>query len=228
MNNGIRVKLFGSVLAAAAALAFTSEARAADGEWGLHNANILSGKNLMAYGEAGWPGVSLGAQYGLSDKIDIGGRFAFLYGGFYHPSFVAPGMELNAVIRIGILKGPKYSLFAHVDPGIKFATFSGPAFGISAPFGAEFGIHFTPEATLQLGLEVPFYLNLTGGAIFVNIPPMAGPGFEYHIGDNIALGLNTRFGATIGAGGVTGGRGAGFSGAGFGFVTQAYFAYKIF
>jgi hypothetical protein len=223
MQKGRVLTIVGSGVLAAAAISLTSEAQAAGGQWGLHSGDTLSSKNLMVYGELGWPGITLGAQYGVSDKIDIGGRFAFLYGPLYGV-FITPGMSIDALIRIGLIKDPKYSLLLYVAPGVKFASFAGPFFGIDLPFGVEFGLHLTPEATLQFGLDVPFYLNLTGG-VLANIPPMAGPGFEYHIGDNIALGANTRFGATILAGGAPG---ATFSGATFGFLTQAYFAYKIF
>jgi hypothetical protein len=227
------IGLVGSVTAAAAILAFAPPASAAGGkEWGLHSGDTLGEKHLLPYIEAGWPGVTLGALYGLSDRLDIGGRFAFTYAPLYNPGFIVPGMELNAVIRFGILKQDKISLLIRGEPGIKFASFSGPAFGIHLPVGAEFGYHITPEATFQAGVDIPIYLNLTGGVIFAIIPPMAGPGFEYRIGDSMTVGINTRVGAVAGAGGVGGGVGRGggvaFAGATYGFITQAYFGYKVF
>ena len=38
--------------------------------------------------------------------------------------------------------------------------------------------------------------SLKAPVVFV-IPPMGGFGFEYHVNDNISVGLNTRFGAAI-------------------------------
>ena len=64
--------------------------------------------------------------------------------------------------------------------------------------------------------------------MFANIPVLFGFGFEYHVDDHISVGINTRFGPSVvagGGGGIFGG--GGFSGTAFGFITQAYFAYRL-
>jgi hypothetical protein len=68
-------------------------------------------------------------------------------------------------------------------------------------------------------MEVPLYINFTNGA-GAAIPILFGSGFEYHVNDHIAVGLNTKFGPSIG---VTGDG----SGVAFGFITQAFFAYRL-
>ena len=215
-------KVVASLVAGAAVLVGAREAKAAGDGWGLHSGETMSRGSLMPYGEVGWPDVSLGVAYGISDKIDIGGRLGFVYGPYHSPAFVGFGMALSVPVRFSLVKGGSISALIHVDPGLRFPLFSPVLFGIQFPVGAEVGIHVAEHATLQVGLDVPMHVNFLRGAYF-SIAPMAGPGFEYHIG-SLALGLNTRFGATILAGG---GGGASFSGAGFGFLTQAYVGYKL-
>ena len=210
------------VLFAAAAFTAVREAAAAGKEWGLHNGNTMNGGGFMPYAEVGWPDVSLGVQYGISDGFDIGGRVSLSYSPSYGTG-TAVGMGARVPIRISLMKGPKVSGLLHFDPGIKIAMFSPMAFGIQVPIGVEFGLHLIENGTLQLGLDVPLNLNLTNGTVFT-LAPMAGPGFEYHIGEHMTVGASTRFGAAIAAGGAGGFTAAG---AGFGVLGQAYFGYKM-
>ncbi len=205
------------------AIAMASGEAHAGGKWGLHSGDTLTAGSIMPYAEVGYPDEGIGVHYGLTDRIEIGGRIGFHYAPIYHPSFLAAGMSAAFTLRISLAKTEKVSALIHLDPGLKVLTFSGPFLGIQFPVGAEIGIHLTREATLQIGLDVPVAVNLTNG-VFANIVPMAGPGFEYQISDKMAVGANTRFGATIIAGGD---RGVTFSGVGFGFLTHAYFGYKI-
>jgi hypothetical protein len=213
--------MVGAAVVGLGALFSASEAKAAGDGWGLHSGETMAAKSLMPYIEAGWPDVSLGVTYGISDKLDIGARLGAVYGPSFNPSGTTFGMALSVPIRISLAKGGGVNALLHVDPGLKFSQFSTPLLmGAMLPIGAEVGIPVADHATVQIGLDVPVYLNFTQ-AVFVNFAPMAGPGFEYHIG-NMAVGLNTRFGATVAAGG------SGVAwGTGFGFLTQAYFGYKI-
>jgi hypothetical protein len=215
---------------ALAAFAAGSEARAA---WGLHNGDTVESGGNMLYGEFGWPDVAIGFQHGMSDKVDLGFRFSFDYG-FDYTTNTALGLGMRVPIRISPVKGGRFSFMIHFDPGIKFDSFGsgrvcgpfgcglrgGPLlFGLWFPFGLEFGIHFNREATLSFGMEAPFYVNLTNG-VYGAIPLLFGPGFEYQIDNRIGIGLNTKFGPTIFA--ANGG-----SAAEFGFITQAFFAYRL-
>jgi hypothetical protein len=209
---------------ALAAFAVGNEAWAAGG-WGLHSGDTLRGGDNMVYGEFGWPSVALGFQHGMSSKVDLGFRLDLIYG-LEYTTTTALGMGMRMPIRIAMAKGGKFSAMLHFDPGVKFDAFSffgKPLFGIWLPLGLEFGIHIVPEATLQFGFDMPFYLNLTQ-AVYVGIPIQFGFGFEYKIDDHLGVGLNTRFGPSIGAGDI---RGFGFSGVAFGFVTQAGFMYRF-
>jgi hypothetical protein len=215
------------------------EARAA-GDFGLHTGDTLSAGDLMPYGEAGWPDISAGLQYGLSSTLDIGARLSLLYG-WEGTTLTNAGMGLRLPVRVSLTKRSKFSALFHIDPGIKLYGYghegdfryrgnfngycgSNPAvcysavFGLQFPLGAEFGIHLTPEATLQIGVEVPVDLFFAARSLFVAAPLM-GFGFEYHIDDHFGLGLNTRFGPVL----LVSDGGA----ATFGFSTQLGVLYRI-
>ena len=225
----MRKTIVASMLALAA---FTAGSEAKAAGWGLHSGDTLRAGDNMLYGEVGWPDLSLGFQHGMSSKVDLGFRFSLDYGLDY-TTWTQLGLGMRVPIRIAPVKRDKFSFLIHFDPGIKFDAFSPLLFGIQIPFGLEFGIHFTREATLQFGMEMPIYINLTNGA-YGNIPILFGPGFEYQIDDHMAVGLNTKFGPSILAhdrGGFGGwgwaGRWGTGTGTAFGFITQLYFAYRL-
>lgn len=224
----MRKTIVASTLALAA---FTVGSEAKAQSWGLHSGDTVRGGDNMLYGEVGWPDLSLGFQHGMSEKVDLGFRFSLDYG-FDYTTATHLGLGMRVPIRISPKKSGKFSFLIHFDPGVKFDSFGGAycgyggcrgagglLFGIQIPFGLEFGIHFTPEATLQFGMEMPIYINLTNG-VYGNIPILFGPGFEYKIDDHMAIGLNTKFGPSIFAQDFG-------SGATFGFITQLYFAYRL-
>ena len=116
----MRKTICASMLAAAAATAFTltsGEARAQS--WGLHTGDTVRSGDNMIYGEVGWPSLGIGFQHGMSDKVDLGVRFDFIYGWDYTTA-TQLGMGLRVPIRISPIKGGKFSFQFHIDPGIKF------------------------------------------------------------------------------------------------------------
>ncbi|MFT3766712.1 MAG: hypothetical protein QM820_14540 [Minicystis sp.] len=216
---------------ALAAFTLGSEARAQG--WGLHTGDTLrSGDNMLA-GEVGWPDLTLGFHHGMSDKVDLGFDFSLIYGAEY-TSGTRLGLGMRVPIRISPVKRGNFSFMFHIDPGVKFDSFGGNCgfgnyycalrFGIWFPLGLEFGIHLNREATLSFGMEMPIFVNLTNGA-YGAIPILFGPGFEYHVDDHIAIGLNTKFGPSILA--VGDGVGGSTAYTAFGFITQLYFAYRL-
>ena len=211
---------------ATAAFALGSEARAAEG---LHTGDtVRTGGNLF-YCEVGWPDLSLGIQHGVTHRVDVGFRFSLPYG-FEYRGYTTLGMGLRVPIRIAILRSARASLQVHIEPGLKFDSFStchhivsfcpgGIGFGIQFPVGLEAGIHVTREATAPFGLDVPFYVNLTSG-VYGAIPVLFGAGFEYQVDPRIGVGINTRFGPSIIANDVV-------ADAQFGLIAQATFAYRF-
>jgi hypothetical protein len=146
-------------------------------------------------------------------------------------------------IRITPIRTQMVSFQLHFDPGIKFDSFGGGGgqtcvdepivgqvcasngpgspvyFGFWFYVGFDVGIHFTREATLTLGMEAPFYMNVTNG-VYGGLPFLFGPGFEYDLDQHLGFGLNLRFGPSVYA--ADGG-----SGAQFGMIVQPFFGYKL-
>lgn len=221
----MRKTIWASMVALAAFTA-GSEARAAD--WGLHTGDTVRSGDNMVYGEFGWPSLNFGFAHGLSDKVDIGALFAFDYG-FEYRVDTELGIGLRVPVRITPLRTNKLSLMIHFDPGVKFDSFghtdangnqTAPVlFGLWFPVGLELGIHVVREVTIAVGMEAPIYVNVTKPQ-YGAVPLLFGPGFEYHVDEHIALGLNTKFGPSIAAQG-------GNSSVFFGFITQATFAYHL-
>jgi hypothetical protein len=208
--------------AAALAGAFTlSPSARAAGEWGIHTGDTMGNGETAPYGEFGWPDVSFGVAHGAGDRFDVGGRWSLLYGPFYTTRGTLIGMAMAVPLRLGLARSPKFSALLHIDPGVKFAHFDSPLLvGPQFPVGAEFGVHLVREATLQLGFNMPFYVNLTNTK-FVNIPVLFGFGFEYHADEHIAVGINTRYGVSAFAGDYF------RSDAQFGLLAQGYFGYRL-
>jgi hypothetical protein len=224
---------------AAAAFTLGSEARA---QANLHSGDVLRPGDNMLYGEVGWPDLVFGWQHGLTDKVDIGFRFGFIYG-YEYRDYSVLGLGMRVPIRITPVRTGKVSFQIHFDPGLKFDAFgsrrcvgvgcpfgsdNGLLFGLWLAFGVELGIHVTREATVQFGMEAPFYVNFTNG-VYGGLPILFGPGFEYHIDDHMGVGLNLKFGPSILA--VTCydqfGNAFSCSDTAFGFISQAYFAYRL-
>jgi hypothetical protein len=223
---------------ALAALTVGSEARA---QANLHSADVLRPGDNMLYGEVGWPDLVFGFQHGVSDKVDVGFKFNFIYG-YEYRDYTILGLGMRVPIRITPLRREKVSFQIHFDPGLKFDAFGngacngragtcvddGLAFGLWLAFGLNFGIHLTREATLSFGMEAPFYVNFTNG-VYGGIPLLFGPGFEYHIDDHMSVGGNLKLGPSIIAASTTDARGVttSYSDATIGLIAQAFFAYRL-
>ena len=203
-----------------ALLVFASEARATEDRGGLHNGETMSRGAVMPFIEAGWPDVTLGVAYGVTDWFDIGGRVGFVYGPFYLPtrSLLYNGMAFSVPLRFAVAESGDMRVLVHVDPGAAILGFRPLFFAVQMPVGVEVGFRLDEHATFQLGLDVPMRVNLVENVHF-HLAPMVGPGMEYRSG-KLVLGARGRFGATIAAGGDV-------SLVWFGFLGQAYFGYKF-
>lgn len=171
-------------------------------QWGLHTGDVLGGGDNLLLLEAGWPDASLGFVHGFG-PVDLGAVASFVYGAGAKDTQVGLGLRLP--IRVGITKGDAFSALFHVDPGARLPTIgasSGTSFALQMPLGFELGFHPSSSATIALGVDVHTLLNLTGGksglaGTYLIAQPMGGAGFELHVRDDVAIGLNSRFGAPI-------------------------------
>jgi hypothetical protein len=231
----MRKAIWASVLAVAT---FTL-APGAHADANLHSADVVRPGDNMLYAEAGWPDVAFGFQHGVTDKVDVGFRLSFFYGNEYTTG-IGLGLGLRVPIRITPIRREKWSFQIHFDPGVKFDSFGGCRgalcmggggaleFGLWLYFGLDFGIHITREATLAIGMEAPVHVNVTND-VYGQIPLLFGPAFEYDIDDHIAVGAQVRVGPDINAHpcpGAFGGTGS-CSGAVFGLLANAFFAYRL-
>lgn len=235
------------MFAAAALLTVGSEARA---QANLYSADVLRPGENMLYGEVGWPDLVFGFQHGMTDKVDLGVRFGFIYGWEY-TQFTSLGLGARVPIRITPVRTGKVSFQIHFDPGLKFDHFGNNcgaaingvavrcndyngslAFGLWLAFGLNVGIHITRDAHLSFGLEAPFFVNFTNH-VYGGLPLLFGPAFEYHIDDHMSVGGNIKLGPSIfatsydvpcGGGAVCS---ASVTDTNIGFITQGFFAYKL-
>lgn len=192
------------------------------GDYSVVGSVVNTGKPFQDV-RAGWPSVDFGYTLNLSQSIDIGPRFGFLYGLEGMTSNSEFGIGIWAPIRFQLSKSSQFNLLFHVDPGLKlFFPTNNTMFGLTFPVGVVMGF---PVAS---GLEVGGGVDLGLGAYFssaVNsfyFGPMAGPYVEYHLAQDprLALGLNTRFGVDIPT--------ASGSTAQFAMYVQAFVGYRLF
>jgi hypothetical protein len=231
-------------MVALAVLAVGSEAKALGGGvgWSIHGGDTLKPHDLLLYGEIGVPDVAFGLRYGLSDKFDIGGRLALLWSyGYVGGTNLGFGGEF--LMRFGLIKSSKFSLLLHLDPGIKVYRYGyndpyyncgrfGCGYGDSAlfaltiPFGAEFGLHFNPKWTLQLGADLNTDIYFTGYGGLGTVTPLFGAGFEFKPTDRLALGVNSRLGPHIYVNSYSCG-GFGCGGTGFDLLAQFFIGGRL-
>jgi hypothetical protein len=211
-------------VAVAAPLAAQAQ-QAGLGGWSLVGAETISGRPVVDI-QAGWPSTTFGYTFGFSQTSDLGLRVGMLYGyeGTTDSQF---GMAFYAPLRFQLSRGPRFKLLFHVDPGLKFYTFNPMQFGFMFPVGLVLG--FPAQSGLELGVAADFNMALmvTGDfSPWFIFGPLVGPYVEYHVNPQVAIGLNTRFGAAIEAYssqfGISGGTQTKFA-----FQTQLFVGYRL-
>lgn len=155
------------------------------------NANALEGS-------VGWPGVSVGYLRGVAPKLNVGGRFGFVYGveGLVR-SQVTPGLKLQALIKVTLLEQGKISLGVTFEPGPVFHFYSfSTLVAFTLPVGLRLGIAASSALQLAILFDLPFWISF-GNASSFNMPILTGVGLEYFVQSDLALFLRLRMGPTI-------------------------------
>ncbi|APR83095.1 Hypothetical protein A7982_08444 [Minicystis rosea] len=173
--------------------------------WGLHSGDTVPHRDVMLYGELGWPDLSLGFQRGMGENVDVGVRATVALGVDYilprdrnGVQDMSLGIAFTVPIRVRVLRTEKLSLLVHADPGIKFEYFDPKPFaGPHLPVGIDLGIHVTELTTLTLGVDVPFMFRVTPDPT-VLIPFLAGVSVERRFTDHFGMSLNVRPGLLYG------------------------------
>jgi hypothetical protein len=169
--------------------------------------SVLSGKTVgqgdnALVAEIGWPGLSLGALHGVTDKVDIGGKFSFNYGvqGVV-TSLIQPGIAVQGVFRIQLYETSRFNVGLKLEPGpfFYFPPRNAPVLvGLNLPVGAAVGIPIGSALIVSAGLDFPMYATFGpyyGGFYF---PILIGASVEYFIDSKLEVFLNLRMGPTLG------------------------------
>lgn len=193
--------------------------------WSIVGTEIQSGKPSVDV-QAGWPSTSFGYTFGMSPTADVSLRLGMLYGyeGTTDSQF---GLAFYAPMRFQLLQSRDFKLLFHVNPGLKLYTTTNAQFGFQFPVGVVMGFPVQPNLELGVGLDFNMTLLVTGNfAPQFIFGPAAGPYVEYHPTPDLAVGLNTRFGAAIDAyssfEGIPGGTSTRFA-----FTTQLFLGYRL-
>jgi len=232
MTRSIRtLAVFALVATVPLAARAQSQASHGLGDWSVVGADINTGKPFEDV-RFGWPDVDFGYTFNLSKTMDMGIRFGLLYG-VEGTTYTAFGIDLYAPLRFAVAQTSDLKILVHVDPGLKLYTgsngycFNGACvggnstqFGFMFPVGVVVGGSPMPNLEVGAGLDLNMTLLVTNPVNFV-IGPMVGPYAEYHIQPtNLAIGVNTRFGAAI--------QTASGGGSAFAFLFQGFVGYHLF
>ena len=107
----------GVAMTVALAVARPTQAAPAVGSW-TNGALIGSGTGAFT-GTIGFPGLELGYLRGMSDTLDLGGRFSFNYGGEGLPNAAALGLKLALDVKYKLeINLPYGTITARLLPGI--------------------------------------------------------------------------------------------------------------
>lgn len=212
-------------LAALAGPAAAQTNRSSDG-WSILGAETVAPGADVVHGAFGWPDLTFGYTHGVNSGFDVGARFSFIYG-VENTTDSHFGVGFAVPLRWALARSGNARLQLHIDPGLRVYTTNPALFGFQAPIGIN--VEFLTRSAFRLGLGADFHMSLfvTGDAapeFFFG--PLIGPYFEYHIDRNLAVGLDTRFGAIIDAYSSSNRFGGGTYSR-FGFRTQMVLAYRL-
>lgn len=199
MRKGIaRVALAGLLVAALPAVG-RAQGRAAD--WSVIGGETVATGADVVYGAFGWPDATFGYAHGMSRDFDLGFKLQLIYG-VENTTDTQFGMAFSVPLRWTVARQRNVSVLFHVDPGIRFYTTNPVEFGFQLlPFGLNVALHPMPQLAVGMGFDWNSTLFVTGGATPQYLfGPLVGPFFEYHLDRQLAIGLDTRFGAIIDAG----------------------------
>jgi hypothetical protein len=176
----------------------------AQAQGGASMPSVLSGKTLgsgmMLHGQMGWPGISATLLSSAGPKLDLGGKFSFLYG-YEGIADVPtnPGTKLQGVLRLNLLQRGKFNLGLRFSPGMFFYFRNVTVVGMALPVDLVGGLALTPQLMLNFGVDMPMFAVFGQYGGFV-VPVLIGGGLEYAIDRKLGLTFNLRAGPSAPAG----------------------------
>jgi hypothetical protein len=222
MISPLPIRLVAFALAAASAAAAQPMANppapGVKGHWSIISGETVSPSRDALCFELGWPGISAGYLYGLSENADVGAKFELLYG-FENTSNSKFGMGLGVPLRLVVSRKDKILLGLHVDPGVRVYTNSARTdFFIRFPVGGILAIQALPELRIAAAVDLMMGIQLPH-TTFMELGPLFGFALEYLVDKELQVGLNTRFGPQFYT--VSG------AGTDFAFTTQIVVGYRL-
>jgi len=199
MSKGMATVALAGLLLAATPAAAQAQGRASD--WSVLGGETVAPGADVVHGAFGWPDATFAYTHGMSRDFDVGAKMQLVYG-VENTTDTQFGMAFAVPLRWTVARQRNVSVLFHVDPGIKFYTTNPVLFGFQLlPFGLNLEIQPTSALGVGIGFDWNSTLFVTGGVTPQYLfGPMVGPFFEYHVDRQLAIGLDTRFGAIIDAG----------------------------
>ncbi len=158
---------------------------------------IAPDQNAFEFG-AGWPGVSAAWVHGVGPGLNLGARLSFDYGIEGLVKQVAPGLKVQATLKVRFLDTERVSFGLTFEPGplFHFPQYASNLIGFALPVGVRLGIAASPAFCLALLVEVPLWIQfgVTGG---LQVPILSGVGLEYFVTSNLGVFARARVGPTI-------------------------------
>jgi hypothetical protein len=158
---------------------------------------IAPNDNAFEFG-AGWPGVSAAWVHGVGPGLNLGARASFDYGVEGLVRQIAPGIKVQATLKLRFLDTERVSLGLTFEPGplFHFPQYGSTLIGFSLPIGLRLGIAASPAFSLALLVEVPLWIQfgVTGG---LQVPILSGVGLEYFVTSTLGVFVRARVGPTI-------------------------------
>jgi hypothetical protein len=158
--------------------------------------------------EIGWPALQLSYLRGATDRVDLGGLFAFTYG-FEGIAGVptVPGVRLGGLLRVRLYDGPKLNFGLRLSPAMVLHFFpDNTVFGFAVPLELAAAMPMTPQLAFHFGLGVPLALLFAEGSLAI-LSFLPGAGIEYRPLSGLTVAFDMKLGPAFL---LSGDRGAGF------------------
>jgi len=161
---------------------------------GWTNGGMLGADTGGFYGLLGFPGMSVGYLRGVSESLDVGGRFSFNYGGEGVPSLnLGVGFKVAGDVKLKLDPGLPFGAFTlralpgiHVlfPPGFTFFNLALPVeLALGVPIAPNLLVHVSVEAPLAIGLWTGFGVSPT----VAQVPVLFGGGGEFKVDRALSL-----------------------------------------
>jgi hypothetical protein len=174
----------------------TGSARAQD--WSAMSGRTLGNGAGMIWGQFGWPGISADLAYGVSDTLDLGGRFTFNYGEEGITDTGVLGLKFQFALRGQLVRKPKFDMALRFDPGLLlYFPSNTTVVGMTFPLGLEFGFPITSVFRANASFDLPFWITFSPSPVVGYIPILFGGGVEYLLQRDLALTARLKMGPTI-------------------------------